>query len=172
MEKRLNKPFDNYTIDEYGNVRSYPRYGTIKTIRVMKPVLDSYGYHMCKLRAGKNVKMVKIHRLVAMYFIPNPENKPTVNHIDGDKTNNNVNNLEWATPQEHADHVKRLGLQKQFGRVKVAQYDLQGNLIAVYDSLLEAGTTVGVSWQNISHCIRNYGNRKTAGGYAWKRFND
>lgn len=73
-------------------------------------VNDSSGYKMCAFYYDGRMKMVKVHRLVAQAFIPNPENKPQVNHIDGDKHNNLPSNLEWCTGQENMDHAHETGL--------------------------------------------------------------
>ena len=69
--------------------------------KVLKAVIDNNGYK----RVTISGKTVRIHRAVAIYFIPNPENKPTVNHIDGNKLNNDISNLEWATSSEQMQHV-------------------------------------------------------------------
>jgi len=85
------------------------RDGTILGVkgRALKPYLNKDGYHSVTV-AGKKTK---VHRLLAEAFIPNPENKPEVNHIDGDKTNNAVTNLEWATASENRQHAYDTGLR-------------------------------------------------------------
>jgi hypothetical protein len=82
---------------------------------VNKPKLTKTGYHEISLYFGKEIgrKWFRVHRLVAQYFIPNPKNKPFVNHIDGNKTNNRVENLEWVTHQENMEHAKNYGLIKR-----------------------------------------------------------
>ena len=97
----------NYMVSNFGNVWSN------KTKKVLKQSRHSQGYCLLatKLggRNGVNI-CVRIHRMVAIQFIPNPENKPAVNHIDGDKTNNCVSNLEWVTSVENTQHaIKVLG---------------------------------------------------------------
>lgn len=110
IEKEEWKPIkgyeDKYAISNFGRVKSLkPRY---KDRDILKTSSDGFGYLRCDLSNPR--KTVKIHRLVAEAFIPNPYNKPTVNHIDGDKTNNRVDNLEWNTVHENNLHANRMGL--------------------------------------------------------------
>lgn len=118
-------------------------------------------------------KSVRIHRLVAKYFIPNPENKPEVNHIDGDKTNNQATNLEWVSGSENCVHAYRvLGRKKFFGAdnatsKKVIRVE-DGKL---YGSLQEAAKDCGLaSHTSISNALS--GQKRTAGGYHWKNADD
>jgi hypothetical protein len=98
----ITKTGDVYSmINNAGNARSKPY--------KLKQTLGRDGYHWVGLK-GVNRKMKKIHRLVAETFIHNPENKPVVNHIDGNKTNNNVENLEWVTYSENTLHAISTGL--------------------------------------------------------------
>lgn len=105
-EWRTHSDYPSYLISNKGRVKSKLRNKLIFT-RV------HYGYKECRVKdkTGKN-KSQKIHRLVAQVFITNPENKPYVNHIDGDKLNNNVENLEWVTAKENVAHAIESGLAK------------------------------------------------------------
>ena len=81
--------------------------------KVLKAAVDGHGYK----RVTISGKTVRIHRAVAIYFIPNPENKPTVNHIDGNKLNNDISNLEWATSSEQMQHVFANGLSPKCSKL-------------------------------------------------------
>lgn len=161
-----------YQVDESGTIMSKARNGNGYKAHTMSKSTDSDGYQVVKARNGTRVYTLKVHRIVATAFLPNPDNKPQVNHKDGDKQNNNVSNLEWVTASENIRHAKALGLQCACpNRVRVAQYDAKtSNLIGVYPSLRAAEEKTGVGWTGISAVIR--GQRKTAGGYYWGRFND
>lgn len=101
--KQLND-FTRYEISNFGNVRN------IKTGRVLKITRDTRGYPHVKLYSSIGKKTINIHRLVATTFIDNPHNKRTVNHKDGDKSNNHAHNLEWATDRENMKHAFNAGL--------------------------------------------------------------
>lgn len=91
----------NYSVSNYGNVRND------KSKKVFKPQLDKYGYFRLRIL---QICTIKIHREVAIAFISNPEGKPFVNHKNGIKTDNRVDNLEWATRQENVNHALETGL--------------------------------------------------------------
>ena len=84
---------------------------TAKTGRLLKPTIDEYGYERVALFKMHRTKHYRVHRLVAQAFIPNPDNKEQVNHIDGNKRNNNVENLEWVTNAENMRHARENGLR-------------------------------------------------------------
>ena len=93
-ERRPIKDFENYEISSLGQVHN------TKTGRMLK-LTTKGGYMFTGLSEKCKGKTISVHRLVALAFIENPENKPCVDHIDNDKSNNNVNNLRWATLSEN-----------------------------------------------------------------------
>ena len=95
-----------YQVSDLGNIRSI-RFNKIRNMKSW----DSHGYRAVELCVNNDRYTVGIHRLVALTFIPNPENKPEVNHKDRNKSNNNVENLEWVTPSENVAHAYRHGVE-------------------------------------------------------------
>lgn len=168
-----------YQVSNLGNIRSLSKKrGWLQLrCRLMKVRKNKHGYLQVHLMNGNNRKTFNVHRLVAIAFIPNPENKPCIDHIDTDKTNNHVDNLHWVTysenslnPITNAKQRKRTGLLKdRFGEKhpnsnRVFQYTKDKIIVAEYGSVAEAIRQTGIA--NISYCAN--GKRKTAGGYKWK----
>jgi len=81
-----------------------------KKDRELTPYLNDNGYYMIQLHDGVAGKKTRLHRLIAEHFIPNPDNKPYINHINGNKSDNAIPNLEWCTKKENADHATETGL--------------------------------------------------------------
>lgn len=179
------KPIENYVgyydISNLGNVRSLKRLledsiGRIYTIkfRILKLGKDTDGYPQVILQKDRLKYSAKVHRLVANAFIPNPYNKQTVNHIDGNKENNNMLNLEWATIKENIQHSYDTGLRfalrgsEHTLSKSIIQYDLNLNYLNTYGSTVEAERLTGINRRTISYCANL--KTKKAGGYIW-RFN-
>ena len=134
--------------------------------RILKPSTTPDGYLRVELfRSGKR-KIMNIHRLVYEVFHKNPENKPCVNHIDENKTNNMASNLEWCTAKENCNHGTRNKRIAKSKNKSVAQYTPNGKLIKIWQSILEVEKHLGFSHGNISKVTR--GKQKTAYGYVWK----
>lgn len=111
--------FDLYEISNHGRLRSKDRIvknhgGTyVKKGRILNPGKDHYGYFVFELKQDGKCQWVKVHRLVANAFIPNPDNKPEVNHIDNNPSNNSVENLEWCTHYENMMWMHKTGRAKR-----------------------------------------------------------
>lgn len=163
-----------YQVSNLGNIKSLARYkkNHSKLQKVEERKLNMYtnkynGYVYIVLTKNAIEKNIRVHKLVAQAFIPNSENKPQINHIDGNKENNRVDNLEWCTCKENVIHAYKNGLAKNKQKVKIRQYDKQHNFIAEFDGLLKASKELGISIGNISMCINN--KRKTTNGYIFER---
>ena len=168
-----------YFVSSLGSVKSYMGYAGKPEI-IIKPTLDARGYERVCLGKRINRKTYKVHRLVAIAFMPNPENKRTVNHKSGIKNDNRLINLEWATDSENAKHaVNILGRvmpknhtnhksgSSHFKSRPVFKVDKRtGSIIARYESGNIAAKENGLEQANIHGCIS--GKRKSTGGYKWK----
>lgn len=126
---------------------------------------DNYWIVTLYTKEGKRVKR-SMHRLLMETFVPNPSNKEHVNHIDGNKSNNTLTNLEWATPKENAQHAHDTGLHVTPTK-SVHQYSLGGKYIASYPSDIKAEASTGITKQNISKVT--LGLRIHAGYFQWSR---
>lgn len=143
--------FENYLIYSDGRVWSE------RTGKFLKPEINKSGYLIVDLRRNGEHNRRRVHRLVAEAFIPNPNNYPVVNHIDEDKTNNDISNLHWCTQQYNAEY----SLGKE-----VIQYSLEGQFIKEWPSTREIERKLGCYNTEISKCCR--GIFKQAYGFIWK----
>ena len=159
-----------YMVSNLGRVKSLPKL-RCKSEKILKNKITKDGYYETSLSKNGKAKYIRTHRLVAIAFIENVFNKDQVNHIDGNKLNNCVDNLEWCTLQENKEHAIRTGLQDFIGNKNpkaksVIQYDLDNREIARFKTLREAMKCTGVLENKISSVCNHH--NKTAGGYIWK----
>ena len=150
-----------YKIDKLGNV-----YSNI-TRRYLKLQLKKSGYMYVQLHLEGNNKWYRVHRLVAEHFINNHNNAPFVNHRDGDKENNHVNNLEWATGTENNNHAIKTGLVRfSYQIIRVTHCsDWDAECIGI-DS---AARETGVSRSTISRLMKN---KKSSKGYQFEKIGE
>lgn len=144
--------------------------------RILKARAGSHGYLYVNLCSGDCKKTACIHRLVAEAYLPNLENKKCVNHKDGNKLNNFLSNLEWASHSENNKHAYDNGLKigagtgklgaKNPSSKKVAQYSMDGQYIKTFSAQREASRETGILQGNISAAC--HGIQQSAGGYIWK----
>lgn len=141
-----------YKVSNLGRIRS------LKSNKIIKPYKKRNGY----LRAYLSRKNVYIHRVVAQAFIPNLQNKEEVNHKDLDKTNNNVENLEWCTKRENMQHAVKI--YKHFFKGKKVMC-IETNKIYKNSIVAEKETGILSAGIRMNIC----GKHKTAGGFHWKQ---
>lgn len=173
MEKEIWKFYPYFgqlvQFSNLGRIKSFIRNN--KTGRILNnKVVNSAGY----LRISILGRKYFIHRIIAELFVPNPENKPEVNHIDGNKMNNRADNLEWVTRSENMKRAYQLGLQKPSEKQKQAvskwnkehrikkvyQYDTEGNLLNCFKSQQEAAKNLNLSEASISRILNGQRNNR------------
>ena len=155
--------FPTYSISENGNVRND------KTGRMLKIHTGSHKYYMVNLWKNNKGHWKTIHRLLALHFIPNPENKRCVNHVDGNRQNNSIENLEWCTYSENQLHRSRV-LHKT--RMPIEAINANKRAIqcvetgVIYESVSEAARQTRLYQANISKVLN--GEIHTTGGFHWR----
>ena len=147
-----------YQVSDQGRVKSFKW----NKERFLKPSMDKDGYLLVTLCAGGKRKTLKVHRLVCEAFHENPDNKPQVNHINEIKTDNRASNLEWCTCKQNVNH----GSRNERVSKPVGQYSLDGKLIKLWPSTMEAERQAGFNHGNISQVAN--GKYKQAYGCIWR----
>lgn len=174
-----------YEVSDTGLVRSLDRHviertgkraGQIRLLRgsLMKQTISTAhgtpdGYPVVSLHKNGKSRVIPVHSLVAKAFLPNPHNLPTINHKNGEKCDNRVENLEWASYSENNTHALQHGLRRPRG-VPIGQFNENGDLVATFRSETHAARETGISRGCISHCL--HGRLKVAGGYIWKKLTE
>ena len=166
-----------YQISNLGRVKSLDYHRTRKE-QILKPATDKGGYLFVGLCKNGKCERLLVHRLVATAFIPNPDNKPCIDHINTNRTDNSVDNLRWTTQKENCNNPiskkKKIGksnpMYGKYGKLNhnskpILQLSLDDNFIRMWDCASEVERELGFSQGNISMCCN--GKRNTANGYKW-----
>lgn len=149
-----------YEVSTFGRIRN------ARTQNIIAPFDTGHGYSAVKLQKNRFARQIKVHRAVALAFLPNPYNKPQVNHIDSNRKNNNVENLEWCTPSENMRHSCDRGFSFPVGSKPVVQMDTEGNKVAVWSSISEAARALQTYPANIHANL--IGKTKHCKGFKWR----
>jgi hypothetical protein len=182
---KMIEGFDLYEVSNTGKIRTKDRVvnngvGTfVRKGKALKPADNGKGYLKLVLKQDGRSKKAYVHRLVADAFIPNPENKPCVNHIDNDPSNNHVENLEWCTHQENMDWMKTQGRDKRtsewLDNLRKAQEKTYKAVVGeniqtgekIYFSKLNDVKKAGFQPSCVCHCCNGNRGVKQHKGYRW-----
>ena len=161
-----------YQVSNLGRVKSFHKWkrAACPDEYILKVDSNNKGYQQVMLYKNHTRHKVLVHRLVAMAFIPNPDNLPHINHIDENIQNNRMDNLEWCTPSYNNCYgtAKFRALITRTGAVE--QRLISGQLLATYVSTAVAQEITGIKSREIAACLR--GELKSAGGFIWTRPKD
>lgn len=149
-----------YLVSNFGNVRSQRKNRNLRIRR------STRGYGQVNLFKDGILTTHRVHRLVALHFIQNPLNLPEINHINENKLDNRAENLEWCDRSYNVNFGGRTEKQKVKVSRPVVQHSLEGDILAVFPSCIQAARELKISSSGISECCR--GKRKTLGGFKWK----
>ena len=156
-------------IKDYEGLYQVSNLGRVKRIttgRVLKPLKHANGYLMVKLSKNSIVYTKTVHRLVAEAFIPNPEHKSEINHIDENKTNNTVSNLEWMTRKENINHGTRTERMSKTQSIPIIATNIKTGESKEFYGARECARQLGLTHGNITSVLK--GRYKQTGGYIFK----
>lgn len=153
-----------YQVSSLGRIRSLPRNGTRKEVHILSPNVKKNGYVNVLLSKNDKRKTCRLHRLVAQAFIPNPDNKPQVNHKNGCRSDNRTVNLEWVSSKENINHKFRvLGYKMGKRNPKPVKCLETGEK---FECIKDAERLYGKSYGAIQHAVN--GKTRTAYGLHWR----
>jgi hypothetical protein len=159
---------DKYQVSNLGRIRS--KRTAKSNFKIMVPV-NMKGYSRIKLLKSGISKSVLLHRLILISFNGEDENKRFVNHKNGIRNDNRLENLEWVTPSENVKHgFDVLGRTMTFIK-PISQLSIDGKILKEWSSIMDASKSLGISHSSISQCCNGSGVRKTCGGFKWKFIN-
>lgn len=149
-----------YQVSSFGRVKSF------YTNRILKGSKHPQGYLTVTLCKDSTKYTKKIHRLVAQAFIPNPEHKSEINHIDEDKTNNSVNNLEWSTRKENINHGTRNERVSKIKSIPIIATNLKTGKSREFYGTSECARQLDLNHSHITNVLK--GRRRQTGGYTFE----
>lgn len=185
MEKEIWKTIPEfeglYQISNHGRIKSLERQDTgegygkyYRPEKIKKPSIGTNGYYGISFFKAKKRYPKSVHRLVAELFVKNPDNKPCVNHLDGDKLNNYYKNLGWVSYSENMNHafennlIKNAVGGKSITSKKVKQLTITGELVKIHSSITEAANEVDITMGGIIGVCKKQKYRNTCKGFKWQ----
>jgi len=169
-----------YQVSNHGRVKSYDRIlrsgRSTSGLRLRKGVilsqwLDSRGKGYYNVSLSKDYKLIRycVHRLVAMAFLPNPNNLPQVNHKDENPQNNHVSNLEWCTHKYNINYGTAMQRSGEKRRKPILQLDRETmTIIGKFNSIKEAAEQLNINYASLKNCLRKVNGQETSGGFKWR----
>lgn len=184
MLKEIWKDIKNYEglyqVSTYGRIKSLSKFhrtsknhssiGYWTKDKILKEQYDKDGYAKINLIKNNKQKRFSIHQLVAQTFISNPCNYKYINHKNEIKNDNNINNLEWCNSCYNANYGNRNEKISKNKSKKIVQFDGDGKIIRIWDSITQASKELKIQISHISSCCNK--KRSKTGGYSWRFFDE